>query len=70
MREHANNCIDQSRGSDQDNSTDVPLASDIFRDNDGPIGKPINCVFDIAGAMIQVAIALPVSIIGIPDGQN
>ena len=70
MREHANKCISQSRGSDQDNSMDVDLASDSIEDNDGPIGESINCVIDTSGVAVQSAIALPVPIIGIPAGQN
>ena len=70
MIEHANKCIYQSWGIKQDNSTYVALASDGIKDNDNSIGKSINCVIDIAGVAVQVAIALPVSIIGIPVGQN
>ena len=70
MREHANKCISQIQGSDQDNSTDVYLSSDGIEDYDGPIGESINCVIEISGVAVKVSIALPVSIIGIPAGKN
>ena len=70
LRENVNKCISQSQGSDQDKSTDVALASDNIEDEDGPFGESINCVFGIYGVAVQVAIVLPVAVIGIPAGQN
>ena len=69
IREHANKCIAQSRGSDQDNSTDVALAYNVIKDNGGPIGEYINCFIDISGVAVQVEIALPVAIICILAGH-
>ena len=70
MRKHAKNCISQSQGSDQYNSTDVALASNGIEDDNGFIGELINCVIYIAGMPVQVSIAFPVAIMGIPAGQN
>ena len=70
MRNYGNKLIAESRGSNEDNNTDAAVASDGIEDDNVPIRETFDCVIDISGVAVKVAIALPVAIVGIPAGQT